>query len=143
MRGEITFLPPRTSTTDSVGITTWPILSASPNACTRPSRLSFTFFSKPEYVCTMYHCFDMTSFISMAVKIVVHENVQAAENSIRDPEIQAKEGNGHGHHDRRGPDILARRPIHQPHLNAHVVQETPHALPAGAQLPQRLHQRKP
>src|SRR5579863_6756532 len=34
-----------------------PILSVSPNAATRPSRLSFTFFSNPEYVCTMYHCF--------------------------------------------------------------------------------------
>src|SRR5271157_2073747 len=104
MRGEITFLPPRTSTTDSVGITTWPILSASPNACTRPSRLSFTFFSKPEYVCTMYHCFDMTSFISMAVNIIVQETVQSDKNPVRNCEIDAEESDGYGHHDRCGPD---------------------------------------
>jgi hypothetical protein len=48
MRGEITFLPPRTSTTDSVGMMICPILSVRPKACTRPSRLSFTFFSNPE-----------------------------------------------------------------------------------------------
>src|SRR5438552_18944995 len=56
MRFETTFLPPRTSTTSSVGISTRPILSCRLNAATRVSRLSFTFFSKPEYVWMMYHC---------------------------------------------------------------------------------------
>src|SRR5216683_4750483 len=52
----MTFLPLRTSTTSSIGISTRPILSCKPNAATRPSRLSLTFFSKPEYVWMMYHC---------------------------------------------------------------------------------------
>src|SRR5437016_1864587 len=56
MRFETTFLPPRTSTTSSVGISTRPILSCRLNAATRLSRLSLTFFSKPEYVWMMYHC---------------------------------------------------------------------------------------
>src|SRR6267154_1907498 len=56
MRFETTFLPPRTSTTSSMGISTRPILSCRLNAATRLSRLSLTFFSKPEYVWMMYHC---------------------------------------------------------------------------------------
>src|SRR5882757_3878446 len=56
MREDTTFLPPRTSTTSSIGIKTRPILSWSVNASTRLSRLSLTFFSKPEYVWLMYHC---------------------------------------------------------------------------------------
>ena len=42
------FFPPRTSVTDSVGISTLPILSCRPNACTRDSSDSFTLRSKPE-----------------------------------------------------------------------------------------------
>src|SRR5260370_42671619 len=56
MRFETTFLPPRTSTTSSVGISTRPILSCRLKAATRLSKLSLTFFSKPEYVWMMYHC---------------------------------------------------------------------------------------
>src|SRR5215475_4086961 len=59
MREETTFLPPRTSTTSSIGISTRPILSCRLKAATRLSRLSFTFFSKPEYVWMMYHCMLM------------------------------------------------------------------------------------
>src|ERR1700758_245753 len=56
MREATTFLPPRISTTSSVGISTRPILSCRLKAATRLSRLSLTFFSKPEYVWMMYHC---------------------------------------------------------------------------------------
>src|ERR1700722_1067495 len=55
MRSEVYFLPPRTSVTDSVGISTLPILSCSPNAVTRDSRDSFTLRSNPEYEWMMYH----------------------------------------------------------------------------------------
>src|SRR6202140_5640636 len=55
MRSEVYFLPPRTSVTDSVGISTLPILSCSPKAATRDSRDSFTLRSNPEYEWMMYH----------------------------------------------------------------------------------------
>src|SRR2546423_3722841 len=55
MRSTVYFLPPRTSVTDSVGISTLPILSSSPNARTRDSSDSFTLRSNPEYEWMMYH----------------------------------------------------------------------------------------
>src|ERR1700757_4490197 len=55
MRSEVYFLPPRTSVTDSVGISTLPILSCSPKAATRDSSDSLTLRSNPEYEWMMYH----------------------------------------------------------------------------------------
>src|SRR5579885_1450466 len=55
MRSLVYFFPPRTSVTDSVGISTRPILSCSPKACTRDSRDSRTLRSNPEYEWMMYH----------------------------------------------------------------------------------------
>src|SRR3974390_822872 len=55
MRSEVYFFPPRTSVTDSVGISTLPILSCRPNAATRDSSDSFTLRSNPEYEGMMYH----------------------------------------------------------------------------------------
>src|SRR3954469_20091193 len=55
MRSEVYFLPPRTSVTDSVGISTLPIFSCSPNAATRDSSDSLTLRSNPEYEWMMYH----------------------------------------------------------------------------------------
>src|SRR5579871_5240954 len=55
MRSEVYFLPPRTSVTDSVGISTLPILPCSPKAATRDSSDSFTLRSNPEYEWMMYH----------------------------------------------------------------------------------------
>src|ERR1700674_1243292 len=55
MRSEVYFLPPRTSVTDSVGISTLPILSCNPKACTRDSSDSLTLRSNPEYAWMMYH----------------------------------------------------------------------------------------
>src|ERR1700758_1117001 len=70
MREATTFLPPRISTTSSVGISTRPILSCKLKAATRLSRLSLTFFSKPEYVGMMYHCIDIRRFRPLDVKIL-------------------------------------------------------------------------
>src|ERR1700751_3388378 len=55
MRSLVYFLPPRTSVTDSVGISTRPILSCKPKACTRDSSDSRTLRSNPEYEWMMYH----------------------------------------------------------------------------------------
>src|ERR1700739_4848799 len=55
MRSDVYFLPPRTSVTDSVGISTLPIFSCSPKAATRDSSDSFTLRSNPEYEWMMYH----------------------------------------------------------------------------------------
>src|ERR1700722_11808527 len=54
MRSEVSFLPPRTSVTDSVGISTLPIFSCKPKALTRDSSDSFTLRSKPEQEGMMY-----------------------------------------------------------------------------------------
>src|SRR5207248_1377022 len=55
MRSTVYFLPPRTSVTDSVGISTRPIFSSSAKARTRDSRDSLTLRSNPEYEWMMYH----------------------------------------------------------------------------------------
>src|SRR5579859_4621999 len=55
MRSTVYFLPARTSVTDSVGISTRPILSSRPKAFTRDSSDSFTLRSNPEYEWMMYH----------------------------------------------------------------------------------------
>src|ERR1051326_1319696 len=55
MRSVVYFLPPRTSVTGSVGISTRPIFPSRPNAWMRDSSDSFTFRSNPEYVWMMYH----------------------------------------------------------------------------------------
>src|SRR5262249_36338675 len=82
MRVAGTFLPPRTSTTSSVGIRTCPILSCRPNAAMRPSRLSFTLRSKPEYVWMMYHCFAMRS-VSLCPVTLVLEHLQDSPDAKR------------------------------------------------------------
>src|SRR5579872_6822599 len=55
MRSDVYFLPPRTSVTDSVGISTLPIFSCRPKAATRDSSDSLTLRSNPEYEWMMYH----------------------------------------------------------------------------------------
>src|SRR2546425_4324884 len=77
MRFETTFFPLRTSTTSSMGISTRPILSCRLNAATRLSRLSLTFFSKPEYVWMMYHCIPINLQSPLNAKPL--ENVGHAE----------------------------------------------------------------
>src|SRR5579863_5455261 len=55
MRSTVYFFPLRTSVTDSVGISTLPILFSRANARTRDSSDSFTLRSNPEYEWMMYH----------------------------------------------------------------------------------------
>src|ERR1051325_7602755 len=55
MRSLVYFLPPRTSVTASVGMSTRPIFSCRPNAATRDSSGSFTLRSTPEWEWMMYH----------------------------------------------------------------------------------------
>src|ERR1700690_680636 len=98
MRGEITFLPPRTSTTDSVGMTICPILSVRPNAATRPSRLSFTFFSNPEYVWTIYHCFGIA--VPSVLNIVNQPGERLAHKSVREIKKDPEKCDGDDHHKR-------------------------------------------
>src|SRR5271163_3723171 len=172
MRGEITFLPPRTSTTDSVGMMICPILSVSPNAATRPSRLSFTFFSKPEYVCTMYHCFvegtapaaaasscpsgisgasfnsltSLPSLLALASSeflCISHQPADdSGENRIRKKEIDSEKRDCHRHYDRGGYHVRARRPVHLLHFHAHIVQKRAKTLGIRRQFSHRLHQGK-
>src|SRR5579862_199080 len=68
MRSEVYFLPPRTSVTDSVGISTLPIFSCSPKAATRDSSDSLTLRSNPEYEWMMYHF--MFGFLGASVETV-------------------------------------------------------------------------
>src|SRR5437763_2238654 len=55
IRSPVYLSPPRTSVTDSVGMSTRPIFSSRPKACTRDSSDSFTLRSNPEYEWMMYH----------------------------------------------------------------------------------------
>src|SRR5271155_4136037 len=123
IREETTFLPPRISTTSSIGINTRPILSCKLNADTRLSRLSLTFFSKPEYVWMMYHC--------IAVKFCVPSNTEDFEHfrhahlhqPVHNGQICAKEENC-GDYDAGGRDhVFAARPCDLFHLHAHVMQK--------------------
>src|SRR5208282_2736003 len=123
MREETTFLPPRTSTTSSIGISTRPILSCKLNADTRLSRLSLTFFSKPEYVWMMYHC--------IAVKLCIPSDTENFENPcnthldqpIHNCQKYAEEENRRDDHASRRDNVLAARPRYLLHLHTHIVQK--------------------
>src|SRR5277367_2135166 len=123
MREETTFLPPRISTTSSIGMSTRPILSCKLNADTRLSRLSLTFFSKPEYVWMMYHC--------IAVKLCIPSDTEDFENPcdtqlhqpIHNRQKYPEEENRRDHHAGRRNYVLAARPGHLLHFHAHVVQK--------------------
>src|SRR5713101_6209791 len=123
MRFETTFLPPRTSTTSSTGISTRPILSCRLKAATRLSRLSLTFFSKPEYVWMMYHCIPIDLWSPLDAKPL--ENVCDTElhELVDHREKRAKECHRGDHHPGRGDHVFAARPGDLFHLHAHVVQE--------------------
>src|SRR5216683_4206224 len=123
MRFETTFLPLRTSTTSSMGISTRPILSCRLNAATRLSRLSLTFFSKPEYVWMMYHCIAIAAWFPSDAKDfedVSHPSLhQPIHNRQKQPEEKYR-GNYHcgcGHH------VVLARPSDLLHLHAHVMQK--------------------
>src|SRR6266436_5044270 len=128
MRDETTFLPPRTSTTSSIGISTRPILSCKLNADTRLSRLSLTFFSKPEYVWMMYHC--------IAVKLCFPSDaenfVNAHHTHLNEPVYNCQK---YAEEENRGDDdaggryhVFPARPGDLLHLHANVVQKLARVL---------------
>src|SRR5216683_1489432 len=98
MRSEVYFLPPRTSVTDSVGISTLPIFSCSPKACTRDSR-AFWLFSE----------------------IAIHLVDAFLNHVIDDEEVHAKDENRDYNHCRGGLDFFPRRSGDLAHLGAHIV----------------------
>src|SRR5437899_5389829 len=123
MRFETTFLPLRTSTTSSVGISTRPILSCRLNAATRLSRLSLTFFSKPEYVWMMYHCIPIDLWSPLDAKSLEDVRHAHLHQLVHHREKHPKErhrGNDHpcGRH-----HVFAARPGDLLHLYANVVQK--------------------
>src|SRR5271154_373211 len=123
MREETTFLPPRISTTSSIGMSTRPILSCKLNADTRLSRLSLTFFSKPEYVWMMYHC--------IAVKLCTPSDAENFEDAvyakrykpIHNRQKNAEEKYRGDDHAGRGDHVLTAGPRYLLHFHAHVVQK--------------------
>src|SRR6266403_3937440 len=123
MRFETTFLPPRTSTTSSIGISTRPILSCRLNAATRLSRLSLTFFSKPEYVWMMYHCMPIDFRSPLDAKPL--ENVCHAKlhELVHDREKRSKERHRSDDHPGGSDHVFAARPRDLLHLHTNVVQK--------------------
>src|SRR5580704_12809438 len=123
MREEITFLPPRISIVSSMGMSTRPILSWSVNASTRLSRLSFTFFSKPEYVWMMYHCIAIGFNDLSNSKNFEHVRDAALHQPVDNRQKNAEERDGCDHHRGSRDDFVAARPSDCLHLQANVVQK--------------------
>src|ERR1700731_3645418 len=98
MRDDTTFLPPRTSTTSSIGISTRPILSCKLNADTRLSRLSLTFFSKPEYVWMMYHCIAVKLCSPSDAENFVDVVLTHRHQPIHNPQKDTEEEHGSDNH---------------------------------------------
>src|SRR5271168_1323995 len=120
MREETTFLPPRISTTSSIGISTRPILSCKLNADTRLSRLSLTFFSKPEYVWMMYHCIAVKFCVPSHTKYLKNPCNTELHQPIHNCQKYAEEKNRGDDHAGRRNNIFPARPGHLLHLHAHV-----------------------
>src|SRR5580658_8719191 len=117
MREETTFLPPRTSTMSSIGISTRPILSCKLNADTRLSRLSLTFFSKPEYVWMMYHCIAVKFCVPSNTEDFEHPRHAHLHKPIHNRQKYAKEKDS-GDHDAGGRDhVFAAWPGHLLHFH--------------------------
>src|SRR2546425_10012908 len=108
MRFETTFFPLRTSTTSSMGISTRPILSCRLNAATRLSRLSLTFFSKPEYVWMMYHCIPIDLWSSSDAKFLEDVLNAALYAQIDEPQEDSEERYRSDHHPGRRNNEIGR-----------------------------------
>src|ERR1700686_5943300 len=150
MRSTVYFLPPRTSVTDSVGISTLPIFSSSPNARTRDSSDSFTLRSNPENEWMMYHfilglrgcsatvvpasgdatesvfslfgssCINSESFDLLRER--TEQKIHAPANHVIDnPKIKTEKKHGDQHYAGRRLHVFARRRSDLPHFRAHVV----------------------
>src|SRR5258708_24572762 len=164
MRSTLYFLPLRTSVTDSVGISTLPILSSRPKARTRDSSDSFTLRSNPEYEWMMYHfilglrgCSATAAppsaggaLASVALLLVssgiiqnpfalfsekAEEVVHASANRvINDPEVNSEQKYRDQHHAGGRLHFLTRGRGDFPHLGANVVVESFCALRPGFDL---------
>src|SRR3954466_325766 len=145
------FLPLRTWVTVSIGMTTRPILSCKPNACTRDSSDSFTLRSKPEYAWMMYqrmfalvgrvrsfaNCSGVCAGCSPSavpvltscsvidsLKLVLQDQVHGvADQKIHAPEVHPEQCHGDDHYHGRRLDLFARRRGHVTQLGAHVGQK--------------------
>src|SRR5579863_3651468 len=102
---------------------TRPILSWSVNASTRLSRLSLTFFSKPEYVWMMYHCIAIGFCDLSNTKDFEYVRNAALHEPINDRQENSEERHGRNHDGRRRDDFLAARPSDRLHLQANVVEK--------------------
>src|ERR1700675_698172 len=120
MREETTFLPPRTSTMSSIGISTRPILSCKLNADTRLSRLSLTFFSKPEYVWMMYHCIAVKLCFPSDAENFVDAHHAHLHQPVHNPQKYTEEENGGDDHARRRDYVFAAWPGDLLHFHANV-----------------------
>src|SRR5438132_1708869 len=123
MRFETTFLPPRTSTTSSVGISTRPILSCKLNAATRLSRLSLTFFSKPEYVWMMYHCIPIDLWSPLDAKPLEDIRDTHLHQFVHHREKNSKKCHRGYDHPSGRHHVVTARPRDLLHLHANVVQK--------------------
>src|SRR5580704_3323125 len=128
MRDEITFLPPRISIVSSIGISTRPILSWSVNASTRLSRLSFTFFSKPEYVWMMYHCIAIGFCDLSNTKNFKHVRNTALHEPVHDCQENSEERDGRDDHCCRRDHFFTAWPGDRLHLQPDIVQKLARVL---------------
>src|SRR6266566_2278129 len=161
MRSTVYFFPPRTSVTDSVGISTRPIFSSSPKARTRDSNDSFTLRSNPEYEWMMYHfilglrgCSATTvapseggapaSVVLLFASSCMIQNplallrektkkiIYASPNHVIDnPEINSEQKHSDDHNRRSRLHFFARRRSDFAHFRAHVVIKSLDALGPG------------
>src|SRR5260370_24424850 len=106
-----------------MGISTRPILSCRLNAGTRLSRLSLTFFSKPEEVWMMYHCMPIDFRSPLDAKLL--ENVRHAElhEFVHYREKYSKKRDRGDDHPGRRHHVFAARPGDPLPLHANVLQK--------------------
>src|SRR5260370_6622490 len=123
MRFETTFLPLRTSTTSSMGISTRPILSCRLKAATRLSRLSLTFFSKPEYVWMMYHCMPIDFRSPLCAKPLEYVRHAHLHQFVHYRQEHSKKRYRRDDHPGRRNHVFAAPPRYLLHLHANVVQK--------------------
>src|SRR5437016_2470729 len=106
-----------------MGISTRPILSCRLKAATRLSRLSLTFFSKPEYVWMMYHCMPIDFWSPLDAKLL--ENVPHAHlhQLVHHGEKRPKERHRGDDHPGGGHHVFAAWPSDLLHFHADVMQK--------------------
>src|SRR5271156_6455055 len=87
----------------------------------------------------MYHCFDI-SLPSMFLCIFNQPANRLAENGVGQEKVDPKERHGDSDDDGRRDHVVARRPVHLLHFDAHIMQKQPQAPWICGELSYRLHQ---